>query len=76
MVAIDLWRLEVHASRHCCITRLFHNEFASSWRLTEAFCVMQPAYKDADSTAIALQAAAPVGVKEFRTERLQLLNPL
>lgn len=33
---------------------------------------MQPAYQDADSTSTALQAAAPVGVTAFRTERLVL----
>jgi hypothetical protein len=32
--------------------------------------VPQPAYQDADSTATALQAAAPTGVTDFRTERL------
>ncbi|EIE23570.1 TIP41-domain-containing protein [Coccomyxa subellipsoidea C-169] len=31
-----------------------------------------PAYKDADSASTALQAAAPIGVTEFRTEKLQL----
>lgn len=34
--------------------------------------VVQPAYKDADSASTALQAAAPIGVTEFRTEKLQL----
>ena len=34
--------------------------------------MMQPAYRDADSTSTALQAAAPIGVTEFRTERLHI----
>ena len=33
---------------------------------------LQPAYQDADSTSTALQAAAPIGVTEFRTEKLVL----
>ena len=33
-------------------------------------CV-QPAYQDADSTALALQAVAPIGVTHFSTEHLQ-----
>ena len=32
---------------------------------------MQPAYQDADSTALALQAVAPIGVTHFGTETLQ-----
>ena len=32
---------------------------------------MQPAYQDADSTALALQAVAPIGVTHFSTETLQ-----
>ena len=31
---------------------------------------LQPAYQDADSTSTAMQAAAPIGVTEFRTEKL------
>lgn len=34
--------------------------------------MVQPAYKDADSTSTALQAAAPIGVTEFYTEKLLL----
>lgn len=32
--------------------------------------IVQPAYQDADSTSTALHAAAPVGVKRFRMEKL------
>ena len=32
---------------------------------------MQPAYQDADSTALALQAVAPIGVTHFSTDILQ-----
>ncbi len=39
--------------------------------LTGNILCMQPAYQDADSTALALQAVAPIGVTHFSTDILQ-----
>jgi hypothetical protein len=45
---------------------------AASLCLMNGVCCLQPAYADADSTATALSAVAPVGVKLFRLERCNL----
>ena len=47
------------------------NTQAAHWPPSELLFCMQPAYQDADSTALALQAAAPIGVTHFSTEHLQ-----
>ena len=47
-------------------------EFSRVQPISEAVPAAQPAYQDADSTSTAMQAAAPIGVTEFRTEKLVL----